>query len=75
MYPIHMICNVSLRGLMQSLMKQIDKEGANVERAMQEMNEAGLLPEDWGGDTPFVPVRICQHHPPSSGLLCSHKET
>ena len=37
---------------------QIDKEGANVERAMQEMNEAGLLPEEWGGDTPFVPVSL-----------------
>lgn len=36
---------------------QIDKEGANAERAKQMLSEAGLLPEEWGGDTPMVPVR------------------
>ena len=37
-------------------MLQIDKEGANIEKAKQDMSEAGLLPEEWGGDTPMVPV-------------------
>lgn len=35
---------------------QIDKEGANVEKVKQELSEAGLLPEEWGGDTSMVPV-------------------
>lgn len=35
---------------------QIDKEGANVERVKQGLSEAGLLPEEWGGQTPMVPV-------------------
>lgn len=35
---------------------QIDKEGANVERVKQGLSEVGLLPEEWGGQTPMVPV-------------------
>lgn len=35
---------------------KIDKETANSERVMQELTEYGLVPEDWGGDTIFVPV-------------------
>jgi translation initiation factor IF-2 len=35
---------------------KIDKEGANPDRVMQELTEHGLVPEDWGGDTIFVPV-------------------
>ena len=35
---------------------QIDKEGANPERVKQEMREAGLLPEEWGGKTPYIEV-------------------
>ena len=35
---------------------QIDKDGANPERVKQEMSEAGLLPEEWGGKTPFMQV-------------------
>jgi hypothetical protein len=35
---------------------QVDKEGANPEKARQEMSEAGLLPEEWGGDVPMVEV-------------------
>lgn len=35
---------------------QIDKEGANPERAKQEISEAGLMPEEWGGDTPMIEV-------------------
>lgn len=30
-----------------------------MERAKQEMSEAGLLPEEWGGETPMVPVSVC----------------
>ena len=39
-------------------MSQIDKEGANIERVKQEMSENGLLPEEWGGETPMVAVRL-----------------
>lgn len=35
---------------------KIDKEGANVERAMQQLAEHELLAEDWGGDTIMVKV-------------------
>src|SRR5690348_6449743 len=35
---------------------KIDREGANPERAKTQLSEAGLMPEEWGGDTPFVQV-------------------
>ena len=35
---------------------KIDKPSANVERVKQELVEYGLVAEDWGGDTVFVPV-------------------
>jgi translation initiation factor IF-2 len=35
---------------------KIDKVGANPERVMTELSEKGLVPEAWGGDTPFVEV-------------------
>ena len=35
---------------------KIDKPGANVDRVKQELSEYGLIPEDWGGSTIFVPV-------------------
>ena len=35
---------------------KIDKPGANIERVKQEMTEHGLIAEDWGGSTVFVPV-------------------
>lgn len=35
---------------------KIDKPTANPDRVMQELTEHGLVPEDWGGDTIFVPV-------------------
>lgn len=35
---------------------KIDKETANPDRVMQELTELELVPEDWGGDTIFVPV-------------------
>ena len=34
----------------------IDKPTANPDRVMQELTEYGLIPEDWGGDTIFVPL-------------------
>jgi len=39
---------------------KIDKEGANVERAKTMLAEAGLLPEEWGGETPMIPVSAHQ---------------
>lgn len=35
---------------------KIDKEGANVEKTMQELAEQNLLAEEWGGDTIMVKV-------------------
>ncbi|MDU6263802.1 MAG: translation initiation factor IF-2 [Anaerocolumna aminovalerica] len=35
---------------------KIDKPSANIERVKQELTEYGLVAEDWGGDTVFVPV-------------------
>ncbi|WP_026683665.1 translation initiation factor IF-2 [Heyndrickxia coagulans] len=35
---------------------KIDKPTANPERVMQELTEYNLVPEDWGGDTIFVPI-------------------
>jgi len=35
---------------------KIDKEGANVMRAKQELAEHGVLTEDWGGKTVAVPI-------------------
>ena len=35
---------------------KIDVEGANVDRVKQELMEYDLVPEEWGGDTIFVPI-------------------
>lgn len=35
---------------------KIDKPTANPDRVMQELAEYNLIPEDWGGDTIFVPL-------------------
>ncbi|KAA9273406.1 translation initiation factor IF-2 [Staphylococcus epidermidis] len=35
---------------------KIDKPTANPDRVRQELTEYGLIPEDWGGDTIFVPL-------------------
>ena len=35
---------------------KIDLEGANVEKIKQELTEYELVPEEWGGDTIFVPI-------------------
>ena len=35
---------------------KMDVDGADPERVKREMSEHGLTPEDWGGDTLFVPI-------------------
>lgn len=35
---------------------KIDKPEANIDRIKQQLNDRGLLAEDWGGDTVMVPV-------------------
>ena len=35
---------------------KMDKEGANVDRIMQQLTEYELVPEEWGGETICVPV-------------------
>ncbi|KAK9814669.1 hypothetical protein WJX72_009524 [[Myrmecia] bisecta] len=35
---------------------KVDKEGAQIDRVKQELSEAGLLPEEWGGSTPMVAI-------------------
>ncbi|MBI5282593.1 MAG: translation initiation factor IF-2 [Candidatus Solibacter usitatus] len=39
---------------------KIDKAEAQPERVKQQLTDLGLMPEDWGGDTPFVPVSAKQ---------------
>jgi len=34
----------------------MDLEGANPDHVKGQLAEHGLTPEDWGGDTPMVPV-------------------
>ncbi len=40
---------------------KIDLEGANVEKIKQEMTEYELVPEEWGGNTIFVPISAKKH--------------
>lgn len=35
---------------------KIDKPGANPERVKSEMTDLGLMPEEWGGDVPYVNI-------------------
>jgi translation initiation factor IF-2 len=37
-------------------MNKMDKPGANPDFVKSQLSEKGLVPEDWGGNTPFVPV-------------------
>lgn len=37
---------------------QIDRDGANPDRVMEELASIGLMPENWGGDVPVVQVFI-----------------
>ncbi|NCC53942.1 MAG: translation initiation factor IF-2 [Erysipelotrichia bacterium] len=39
---------------------KMDKAGANPDRVMSEMSEIECMPEEWGGDTIFVPVSAKQ---------------
>ena len=40
---------------------KMDKPGADPERVKREMSEHGLTPEDWGGNTLFVPISAKTH--------------
>ena len=35
---------------------KIDKDGANVELVKQQLTEYNIVPEEWGGDVPCIPV-------------------
>ncbi len=35
---------------------KMDRPDANPDRVMNEMSELGIMPEEWGGDTIFVPI-------------------
>lgn len=35
---------------------KMDKAGANPDRIKTELTEYNLVPEDWGGDTIYVPI-------------------
>ncbi len=35
---------------------KMDKVGANPDRVKEQLTEYGLVPEDWGGETPCIPV-------------------
>ena len=35
---------------------KMDKPTANPDRVMNEMSDLGIMPEEWGGDTIFVPI-------------------
>ena len=37
-------------------LNKVDKDTANPERVKQQLSDAGLVPEDWGGNTVVVPV-------------------
>jgi hypothetical protein len=54
---------------------QIDKEGANIDRVKQELSDAGVLPEEWGGQTPCVPVRVPGAPRRSGRLLTGFRDT
>lgn len=37
-------------------MNKIDKENANPVKVQQQLTDAGLMPEEWGGETPCIPI-------------------
>jgi translation initiation factor IF-2 len=37
-------------------LNKIDKPGANPDKVMQQLTEYNIVPEEWGGDTMFIPV-------------------
>ena len=40
---------------------KIDLEGANIEKVKQDLTKYELVPEEWGGDTIFVPISAKKH--------------
>jgi translation initiation factor IF-2 len=40
---------------------KIDRENADVNRVKQQLTEHGLVPEEWGGDTPVVEISALQN--------------
>ena len=40
---------------------KIDLPGANIDKIKQQLMEYGLVPEEWGGDTIFVPISAKKH--------------
>lgn len=39
---------------------KMDKPGANIEQVKQQLTEYGIVPEEWGGDVPCIPVSAKQ---------------
>ncbi len=39
---------------------KIDKEEANIDRVKRELSDNGIIPEDWGGKVPCVPISAKQ---------------
>jgi translation initiation factor IF-2 len=35
---------------------KMDKEGANIDRVKQQLADISLIPEEWGGETIFIPI-------------------
>ena len=48
-------CKNSNKPMIVALNK-MDKEGANLDRIKSELAELGVSPEEWGGDTQFIPI-------------------
>lgn len=40
---------------------KIDKDGANIDQVKQQLTEYELVPEEWGGDIPCIPVSAKQN--------------
>lgn len=39
---------------------KIDKDDANIENIKQELGKYNVIPDDWGGDTPMIPISAKQ---------------
>ena len=39
---------------------KIDKDDANIENIKQELTTYNVIPDDWGGDTPMIPISAKQ---------------
>ena len=38
------------------LLTKIDKDDANIENIKQELGKYNVIPDDWGGDIPMIPI-------------------